>query len=236
MPIRPAAVVFDMDGLLFDSEALYREAFLVAARDLGHSFTAGDFLELVGRPWTTNRATLQARLDGTGDADALKSVWMRHYEAKRVSLALKAGVEEVAGPAGRTRPAACHLHLFEPRGCTSQSCLAPPGRAFQCRRRRRRLRPRQAGAGCVPARGRGTGRGCGRRPGARGLPQRGTGGRSRRDVHGHGPGSAPGDRRGAGSLPLCRGEPPRGLRPSGLTAEQTANVRIGSRATVPLSF
>ena len=95
MPIRPAAVVFDMDGLLFDSEALYREAFLVAARDLGHSFTAGDFLELVGRPWTTNRATLQARLDGTGDADALKSVWMRHYEAKRVSLALKAGVAEL---------------------------------------------------------------------------------------------------------------------------------------------
>ncbi|MDN3563118.1 HAD family hydrolase [Paeniroseomonas aquatica] len=95
MPIRPAAVVFDMDGLLFDSEALYREAFFVAARDLGHRFTTEDFLELVGRPWTANRATLQARLDGTGDADALKSVWMRHYEAKRASLALKAGVAEL---------------------------------------------------------------------------------------------------------------------------------------------
>ena len=95
MLARPAAVIFDMDGLLFDSEALYKEAILAAARELGHRFTAEDFLGLVGRPWSANRITLQEHIGPAGDVEAFKSAWTRHYEATRASLGLKAGAAEL---------------------------------------------------------------------------------------------------------------------------------------------
>ncbi|MCG7361474.1 HAD family phosphatase [Roseomonas sp. ACRSG] len=95
MSALPAAVIFDMDGLLFDSEALYHDAIMAAARELGHSFTTEDFLKLVGRPWLVNRAALQEHIGPKADVEVFRATWTRHYRGMRSLLALKAGVVEL---------------------------------------------------------------------------------------------------------------------------------------------
>jgi beta-phosphoglucomutase-like phosphatase (HAD superfamily) len=50
LPYMPAAIVFGMDGLLFDTEALYQEAVLVAAAERGHDVTSGIFSRTIGLP------------------------------------------------------------------------------------------------------------------------------------------------------------------------------------------
>ena len=94
-PTRPAAVIFDMDGLLFDSEALYRDAILAAARDLGHRFTAEDFILLVGRPAEVNRLALQEHIGPAHDVEVFRTAWLEHYRVTRSTLALKPGAREL---------------------------------------------------------------------------------------------------------------------------------------------
>lgn len=91
----PAAVIFDMDGLLFDSEALYRDALLAAAAGLGHQFTHDDFVKLIGYPWPVNRVTIQNHIGPERSLDEFHAAWMLRYEALRPSLALKPGVLEI---------------------------------------------------------------------------------------------------------------------------------------------
>lgn len=55
-----AAVIFDMDGLIFDTEPLYRAAWQFAARKCGYELTNEIYLRLIGLGRTGSEAVLAA--------------------------------------------------------------------------------------------------------------------------------------------------------------------------------
>jgi HAD superfamily hydrolase (TIGR01509 family) len=93
LPRPVAAVVFDMDGLLFDTEKLYGRAILTAAHELGVEMSMEVFHTFVGTPWAENRRQMLAAYGETYPADELVVVWMRHFKLLAAdSLELKPGV------------------------------------------------------------------------------------------------------------------------------------------------
>ena len=90
------AVVFDMDGLLFDTEILYGKAILSAADELGCEMSLDLFHRFVGTPWQENRQVMLAYYGESYPADELRPVWMEHFQALAASnLELKPGVNEL---------------------------------------------------------------------------------------------------------------------------------------------
>jgi HAD superfamily hydrolase (TIGR01509 family) len=96
LPRSPAAVVFDLDGLLFDTEKLYGEAILSAAMELGCEMSLDVFHSIVGTPWQQNRCTLLEHYGETFPADALRETWYRHFNLLiATNVPLKPGVIEL---------------------------------------------------------------------------------------------------------------------------------------------
>jgi HAD superfamily hydrolase (TIGR01509 family) len=73
MKVRPAAVLFDMDGLLLDSERLIRDAMIAVMADLGFDMGSADYAELIGRPGPASRAIMQARFGAGLDYDVMRA-------------------------------------------------------------------------------------------------------------------------------------------------------------------
>ncbi len=72
LAIRPAALIFDMDGLLLDTERLIRDAMVAVMADMGFAMTGADYADLIGRPEPASRDIMAARFAGL-DYDAMRA-------------------------------------------------------------------------------------------------------------------------------------------------------------------
>ena len=96
LPRRPQAVIFDMDGLIFDTEQLYQEAIMAAADEVGQPMTPDIFRAMIGRPWVRSREFLVAHYGSGFEVDDFRAAWNRHFDLiVDARLALKPGVVEL---------------------------------------------------------------------------------------------------------------------------------------------
>ena len=96
LPQPPAAVVFDMDGLLFDTEALRQEALLLAATDGGHEIVLDVFNRAIGLPWTQSRPLFVSHFGETFPAEEFHKSWVDHFWViAETRLTLKPGALEL---------------------------------------------------------------------------------------------------------------------------------------------
>jgi beta-phosphoglucomutase-like phosphatase (HAD superfamily) len=94
---RPGAVIFDMDGLMLDTEPLAARAWAEAATALGVEFDMGLAFAMVGRNFADCSAMVRARHDADYPVDALLGRWHSTYDAlvAREGIATKPGVFEL---------------------------------------------------------------------------------------------------------------------------------------------
>lgn len=98
LPRIPQAVVFDMDGLLFDTEAIYREAMIATAERLGFEMPEHVFLAMVGLPPDASRTQLRNHYGNDFDVETFWTESASDFHKLSAGTQfLKAGVIELLG-------------------------------------------------------------------------------------------------------------------------------------------
>jgi len=96
LPFLPHAVVFDMDGLLIESETLYRDSFLAASDEGGHGMRVETCQKVCGSPWDVITGTIFADYGADFPIDSFRDAWLRHLAVMMAEgVALKPGVVEI---------------------------------------------------------------------------------------------------------------------------------------------
>lgn len=92
LPRLPKAVIFDMDGLLLDTEILHRESIISAAGSLSLPIGPSIYEGMLGRPWVSIAELLREHYGLEFDADGFRQIWLDHFhELAETRLELKAG-------------------------------------------------------------------------------------------------------------------------------------------------
>jgi len=93
-PVR--AVVFDMDGLIFNTEDIYRDAVMATAAEANHDVPLDFYLSTVGLSGPATRLAFIGRYGESFDYDTFWTAASNRFaEMARSQLRLKAGVVEL---------------------------------------------------------------------------------------------------------------------------------------------
>jgi HAD superfamily hydrolase (TIGR01509 family) len=92
-----AAALFDLDGLLIDSERVIMQAWIEAAGTLGHDLQPAQFATVIGRNGPESEQILEAMLGGRGAFDAVRAEVVQRFRdpGRRLAFPLKHGVPEM---------------------------------------------------------------------------------------------------------------------------------------------
>ena len=93
------AVLFDLDGLILDSEPVYRAAWQEAARELGFNLTDQLYLSLVGRTNEDGEAFLVETFGAGFPVVRFRERWAQlwRHRVRRHGIATKPGLTELLG-------------------------------------------------------------------------------------------------------------------------------------------
>jgi beta-phosphoglucomutase-like phosphatase (HAD superfamily) len=95
LPRRAHAVILDMDGLMFDTEALYRDAVIAAAAAGGHDIPLHFYLSTIGMSLDATRTAFRERCGNDFDFDLFWASASQFREMTRLQPCLKAGLVEL---------------------------------------------------------------------------------------------------------------------------------------------
>jgi len=96
LPRPVAGVVFDMDGVLIDTESVWRAVQIAEAEDKGLDLPLSVIDSMIGLPWQVNRQQLQDHFGPDFDVEAfIAAIVHRHDVVCEAGVRIKTGVVEL---------------------------------------------------------------------------------------------------------------------------------------------